>query len=178
MLAAFALIAVIAVIISLKSDKEGAAENFQLHNDFESSDEGTIMFWTNLHILRESVGNADYIILFSSERIKGLKIIYDVMDFRLKGGIPLIGSYKEINFDGNRHHIAYTFRKNGKQALYFDGNIVAEGNFVYKGGNEMTGFAVYSNKLGVDASYEAKDADVYDKALSNDEIRGMFASGR
>jgi hypothetical protein len=142
--------------------------------DFESSDQGTIMFWTDAKIKKEKT-DVDYLMFFASKSVRGLKIVYDFRDFRLKAGMPLISSEKEIRFDGDEHLVAYTFENKGRQILYFDGAPVAKGPFVMQEKVPLTGFTVYDNKELLDASYEADDVIVYGKALSEEEIKEFLS---
>ena len=163
------VVALLAVLVSFEDENEKA----MILDDFDNNNEGTIMFWTDMNLPKEIL-RRDYLLLFASDRINGLKIIYDFSDWRLKAGIPLINSEKEVYFDGSRHHIAYTFKKKSEQVLYFDGNIVASGLYDDEMDSPLTGLAVYEYKEAMDASYEAEDVGVYDKALSEEEIKEMI----
>ena len=109
--------------------------------------------------------------LFRSRLVEGLSIDYIYGEKRIVSGMPQLSSPEVSLFDGNDHHIAYSFKRGEKQQLYFDGKLVAESAFE-PGAKTLTGFLVsvpeneISENMG--AGYE-----FYDRAMGPEEIKAL-----
>jgi hypothetical protein len=133
---------------TVKEDKqEKTVIYFPTTADFPNTEEGTVVFNFGFPASSFKVGNktADILMLLNSERVIGLKIGYAVNENKFYAGMPLISSPEIKILDGNNHNFAYTFnRKMKKQAIFFDGKLLAEGEFTGARGTDMfTGYSVY-----------------------------------
>jgi hypothetical protein len=109
--------------------------------------------------------------LFRSKIVEGLSIEYIYGEKRIVSGMPRLSSSAVSLFDGNLHHIAYSFKRGEKQQLYFDGNLVAESVFEPTE-KTPTGFVVKvpENEVSKDM---AAGFEFYDRAMSQDEIKAL-----
>lgn len=102
--------------------------------------------------------------LFRSRMVEGLSIDYVYGEKKLVSGLPRLES-PEINlFDGNLHHITYSFKKGEGQALYFDGQKLAEGSFDPATRLSITGFMVKQPENEIDKELGV-EVSVYDRAM-------------
>ncbi len=99
--------------------------------DVENADVGTLTL--TLSMPQDKFKDADKVVFFESKLIEGLKIIYNVKDGYLEGGVPWMQSSKVTLFDARRHIIVYSYDKNSNgQAFSVDGNPVAIGSYAGK----------------------------------------------
>jgi hypothetical protein len=106
------------------------------------------------------VGNrtADVLLFLDSEAIPGLKVGYDTKERKIKGGLPLLSS-EELNvIDGNSHKLEYSFhREMGKQNIFLDGKMIAEGEFTgIRDQNMISGFSVYQKWTKIESPIAIK----------------------
>jgi hypothetical protein len=94
--------------------------------DVVDVNQGTIVVWTNENMQGRNEGLGQF---FSSRKIPGLSIRYRFQDKRIVAGLPAMESSKQAVFDGQKHMIAYQYRKDGSQELFFDGELVASGSY-------------------------------------------------
>jgi len=66
---------------------------------------------------------------FKSRKIEGLAINYRYSDNRLIAGLPQLTAGKPVYFEGKTHFIAYMYKLNSSQQLYFDQQLLAEGSY-------------------------------------------------
>ena len=104
-------------------------------NDFPNAEEGTFAGTTQKEYYKEDLGET--IILFSSAKIPTLNIIYHPNENKLTAGSPHMEANNIVLFDGQHHEIAYTFKRNWQQTLYYDGQPVASSN--YQTPSQLTG---------------------------------------
>jgi len=109
----------------------------QKSNDFPSTKEGTFVGTIN----GQAKIDKDEILLFHSAKVPGLNLKYYPKESRLEGGTPSMSAKEIILFDGNFHQVAYTFKRFSKQKLFFDGEMVAESDFVWYSGY-LTGLVI------------------------------------
>ncbi len=111
------------------------------------------------------------ILLFRSKVVNGLVIYYLYNEQVIEGGVPRLTTPKVNLLDGMLHKIAYTFKKDEKQALYFDGQKVAEGKYL-PSSMKITGFAVkgIENEVKTDLNI---NYNVYDRVLTEEEIKEL-----
>jgi hypothetical protein len=96
-------------------------------NDFPSTKEGTFVGIIDGNKNPSRYG--EKIILFTSAKIPGLSLEYYPSKSKLVGGTPEMIAENIVIFDGQKHQIAYSFKRFSKQNLFFDGILVAESNF-------------------------------------------------
>ena len=70
-------------------------------------------------------------------------------------GRPLMMANDISLFDGQKHEIKYSFKKNGPQGLFYDGKLVAQGEF--KEPSSLTGATT-----GVARNYLSEDFEQVD----------------
>jgi hypothetical protein len=138
--------------------------------DFVDENLGTMVFWTNVDLRERSEGVVQF---FASKKLKGFALRYRLSDKRAMAGLPVLVSGKENSLDGNNHMIAYSFKRDMGQTLYFDGEPVAQGTF--------TG-TLESEPVGMVVSYppeqiKAEGVQVFAKSLGADEIKALYAEG-
>lgn len=107
--------------------------------DFGSSKEGTFVGNIKENYFKEPID--DVVTLFSSASMPGLSIIYEPESKKLIAGSPQMIAENIALFDGKKHQIAYTFKKEGGQQLYYDGLQVAQSKFEWKS-DHLTGMVV------------------------------------
>ncbi len=147
--------------------------------DLPNEEEGSIIWWTKpeMSIFKEFKGMKKFLVMYVSKRLNGLVIAYDFDDENLVGGTPLMHTPKINFFDGKPHQIAYTFKKGGLQAIYFDGTKLAETAYRELVLDSVSGFAVHSvdaDALPSAAKEGIGDEAIYDKALSEDELKALM----
>lgn len=127
-----------------KEEELDLAVKLNLEGDFPNPEEGTAVFNIRLfmdNIILKSKRVPKYVIFAESETIPRLIFRYNLHNSVFEGGLPLIRSEEVVFLDGNIHEVAYTFKRGGKQKIFFDGKEVASGDFdASKIG--ITGFAV------------------------------------
>jgi len=157
-------VAILGIIGSGNIKKQGKEEKIIIYfpkiADFPNTEQGTVVFEFNFPSVSFSVGNksADVLMFLQSEKIPGLYMGYNIKENRIKGGLPIIASEQITLIDGKPHKLSYVFNsQEGKQWIYLDGNVVAEGNFTGKQiGDAITGFAVretFSDYKRVESPY-------------------------
>ncbi len=109
------------------------------------------------------------ILLFRSRKVNGLVIYYLYNEKIVEGGIPKLTTSKVELLDGNMHQIAYTFKKNDKQALYVDGKKESEGKYMPE--IPITGFAVKEIENEISTDKGNINFNVYDRVLTEKEIK-------
>lgn len=108
--------------------------------DFPSTEEGTFSAWVQERYFKEPMDLL--IVFFSSEKIPGLSFVYYPEEQKLVAGMPPLVVEQVRFFDGQAHHLAYSFQKGGEQRLYYDGQLVAASSFVPKEKSFLTGMVV------------------------------------
>ena len=88
-------------------------------------------------------------------------------------------------FDGDWHHVVYTYDK-GSSKLYVDGNLIStqtvthppNNNFFYTSSTDWTIGGIHSNNCGYNAHYDGyiDDVRVYTRALNSAEIVALGAT--
>ncbi|MFH1510840.1 MAG: hypothetical protein ABIF10_04050 [Candidatus Woesearchaeota archaeon] len=131
--------------------------------DFIENYIGTVVFHTNEDFSNKNEGVVEF---FSSRKVPGLSIRYRLSDKRLMAGLPMLVSSVETPLDGGKHMVGYTFKKDGAQALVFDNQIVASGQFTGKKDKEPLGMVVGYPPEKVDV-----EIMVFDKVLSLDDLK-------
>ena len=87
-------------------------------NDFQNEDEGT--FSMNINIGYDTLEHhfgfiPDNLIIFNSKKIQGLRLLYNLEDKIMTGGLPSLKSSAFELFDKQNHNIIYTFKKYRQQ---------------------------------------------------------------
>ena len=108
-----------------KAEKAPAA-TMQM-NDFPTAEEGTFIGVLPEKYFKEEMDNV--IILFASAKIPGLTLMYYPEQKRLVGGTPQLAAENIYLFDGQKHELKYSFKKNGPQSLFYDNKLIASGDF-------------------------------------------------
>ena len=90
--------------------------------DFPSVEQGTFRGQLQKNYFKEPID--DIVVLFSSAKLPGMSLIYYPQEKRLAGGTPVMVAENVVLFDGVAHDIAYSFKKDGKQFLVYDGQLV------------------------------------------------------
>ena len=118
----------------------------QVNQDFNSKMEGTLSGWTDEKYYKEPIDET--IVLFSSEKIPGLSVVYYPTENRLVAGSPPIIVNNIHLFNGYKHHIGYAFKDN-KQGLFYDGKLIAAADFLPRLQNGFTGMVTgsYSSEV-------------------------------
>ena len=128
--------------------------------DFPSADQGGITFEFSFPSAGFKIGgeDADILLFLDSQAVPGLKLGYVIEEKKLYAGLPLMASGPVEIVDGKGHQVNYLFSKaEGKQALFVDGQMVAEGAFTgERSGPIPSGFAVYSGWTEVESPYPLK----------------------
>jgi hypothetical protein len=124
-------------------------EKVQDSNDFPSSEQGTFMAQTKNTYFKEPID--PIVVLLTSAKVSGLTLVYSPGERKLIGGTPQIVAENIDLFDGIAHEVGYAFNRNGKQTLLYDGNVVAESDFVSYG-NFLTGNVAGASKFTVSES--------------------------
>ena len=105
--------------------------------DFPSTEEGTFSAWVREQYYKEQLD--PMVVFFVSEKISGLSLVYYPEEQKLVAGTPPLIADGVRFFDGQAHHLAYSFQKDGEQRLYYDGKLVGVSSFVPKEKNSLTG---------------------------------------
>ena len=105
--------------------------------DFPSTEEGTFSAWVREQYYKEQLD--PMVVFFVSEKISGLSLVYYPEEQKLVAGTPPLVADGIRFFDGQAHHLAYSFKKDGEQRLYYDGKLVGVSSFVPKEKNSLTG---------------------------------------
>ena len=108
--------------------------------DFPSTAEGTFYGQVQPLYFKESMDHI--VVLFASQRITGLALIYYPYQKRLVGGTPQMVAENINLFDGVAHDIIYSFKERGKQMMLYDNQIVAASDFTLNTPNSLTGMVV------------------------------------
>ena len=118
----------------------------KVNKDFSSKMEGTLSGWTDEKYYKEPIDET--IVLFSSEKIPGLSVVYYPTENRLVAGSPPIIVNNIHLFNGYKHHIGYAF-KDDKQGLFYDGKLIAAADFLPRLQNGFTGMVTgsYSSEV-------------------------------
>ncbi|MEK6905216.1 MAG: hypothetical protein AABX24_02335 [Nanoarchaeota archaeon] len=135
--------------LRLKLDK-GLDKEVPDSKDFIYEEEGTIEGWTTDKYFKEDMEKA--VVLFASAKILGLTIVYYPEDDQVIAGTPQMVAKKITLFDGKAHHLAYSFKKGGRQRITYDGQIIAESEFK-SFESYMTGMAVWGSEHTVSESF-------------------------
>ncbi len=109
-------------------DEEGKPPELQQPmNDFPSKDAGTFLAQVRNTYIKEPID--EIVVLIHSANVPGVSLVYNSKENKLIGGTPQITAENVVLFDGNPHRVGYTFERNGKQAIIYDNQIVAESDF-------------------------------------------------
>jgi hypothetical protein len=106
--------------------------------DFPTAEQGSFIGQTNNRYFKEPID--EIVVLFSSVKVPGLSLVYHPQENKLLGGTPQMVVDNVVLFDDLPHRVGYSFERNGKQRLLYDGQIVAESDFVFYA-NYLTGNA-------------------------------------
>ena len=120
--------------------------------DFPSSEEGTLSGTLKEHYFKEKIDPV--VVLFASARIPGLSILYYPEKNMLVGGSPALMVAGVSLFDGQRHSLLYSFKREGMQALVYDQKVVASGKFELPEGNMVTGLVTGAAENVVSEGFE------------------------
>jgi len=145
-------------------------EIIDMKPDLVDSNLGTIVLWTKIDLRNKNEGIVEF---FASRKVKGLWIRYRLTDKRLMGGLPVLVSASKNNFDGKRHMVAYTFKKGSGQALVFDGQIIAKGE--YTGVEEKLPIGMVTAYLPKKVTIES--VKTYSRILKIEEIKELYKIG-
>jgi hypothetical protein len=114
-------------------DGEQAEERAITDKDFPSTEEGKLVGY-----VKQQASSNEKVILFKSVKIPGLSLIYNPPREQLIGGSPKMVAGNIRLLDGNLHQITYSFKKNNKQQIIYDGRLVAQSDFKIYGRNYFT----------------------------------------
>ncbi len=126
--------------------------------DFENDKEGTFMmnFQVNFDSLQQHFGMVpDYIIIFNSKLIKGLKFVYSLNEKSIEGGLPPIKTEPFELFDNQPHKLVYTFKQGIGQKFIVDGRDIGFGSFDISYSNIITANVALTPSLPVYGSLPA-----------------------
>lgn len=95
----------------------------------------------------------EVIVLFASVTVPGLALIYYPQENRLIAGTPqMIAEGIEL-FQGKKHELTYSFNKNGKQAIFYDGELKVESDFkLYN--NDLTGMITGTSEVLISDGFD------------------------
>ncbi|MFC1691065.1 hypothetical protein ACFL0W_02680 [Nanoarchaeota archaeon] len=120
--------------------------------DFPSdADGGTLAGWAGEAYFKEVIDNP--VILFASANIPGLTMIYYPYEERLVAGTPQMVVEGIKLFKGEKHKLAYSFDKNGKQRIFLDDKLMAESDFKVQE-NELVGMITGAPELIISDAWE------------------------
>jgi hypothetical protein len=137
------------------------AETIDMRPDIISKDVGTIVVWSSENLSARKAGLVEF---FSSRKIKGLNIRYNIEQKKLIAGLPELIA-ENIAFEGAKHYIAYTWNKDGMQQLYFDRELKAEGPYSGKADGSLTGMVI-----GGPAEKAQAEVQVFAEQLQTQQI--------
>lgn len=136
---------------------ESVVVTFPAIADFLHDDQGVVTFDFSFPSAAFFIGEkqADALLFLDSETVPGLKIGYNIAEKKVYAGLPLMASSPVEIVDGKGHQILYLFSKEeGRQAIFVDGQMVAEGGYTgKKEGSMPSGFAVYAEPQKVESAY-------------------------
>lgn len=122
--------------------------------DFPNKEMGTFSGFAGEKFFKEPIDKV--VILFASAKIPGLAIIYYPEEKKIMAGLPQMVIENVELFNGAKHQIAYTFKNDGKQRFYYDGNLKLETDFKILETNKATGMSVLKkNKVILSEGLEA-----------------------
>jgi len=136
-----------------------------------STEEGTLVVVTNppVKLFDQFSDTRDYIIFFSATNLPGVRVAYDIKKKMFQVGTPLMSS-QEINiFDEKPHQLAYSFKKEGKQALFIDGVKVNESDFEPMTIMSATGFAVAVSAMS-EIDMKGIEVAMYDHSMQQSDL--------
>jgi hypothetical protein len=143
-----------------------------VYPDLMNTNEGTVVI--NFRAKEEDVNVGDAvptkIQLFRSKNINGLGVYYMYEQKLLIAGLPVITSPPSTLLDGNMHQVAYTYKKDDRQMIYLDGNVIAESRYNPGSPDAISGFLVKQIQNEVDSDKGDSEYHVYSRVLSADEI--------
>ena len=115
--------------------------------DFPSIEEGTLAGTLKEVYFKEQIDSV--VVLFASAKIPGLSLLYYPEKKMLVGGSPALVASEVSLFDGQKHSVMYSFKRDGQQVILYDGQLVASGEFKLPEGNALTGLVtgVPENKV-------------------------------
>jgi len=142
--------------------------------DIQNENQGTLIIQLRVPLQTiNPTGSLDKIVLFSSNYLESFMIVYNLGDKTIEAGVPVMHSTPVDLFDGGVHQLSYTFDRSKGQVLYFDGKVIAAGNYngrkVDK--NKITGFVIKTkvyDEITVDSKME-----IYDYLLNIEEINSI-----
>jgi len=148
------------------------------YTDLPNKEQGTVVVALRAADSEIDVGETtpSRVQLFRSKLVEGLAIDYLYEEKYIVSGIPKLKSAEVSLFDGNLHQVAYTFKRGEKQQLYFDGQLMAEGEYNPATKLTITGFLVKLPENEVKESVAGTSVVIYDRAMSEEEIRAMQES--
>lgn len=136
-IALFAVISSIMIVVD-RNEPAPLAPEGNILGDFENDQQGIFGGQLNNKYFKEPIDSI--VILFSSETVPGLTLVYYPYEKKLVGGLPKMEVEDVVLFDDRPHWVGYQFKKDGKQYLYYDHEVVASSNFQIFG-NTLTAFA-------------------------------------
>ncbi len=132
--------------------------------DFGNNEEGTITFRGNFNpeLLGLNIESLpSHIIIFTSERLEGIRIIYNFQDKTLSAGSPIMKTQELNLLDNKIHEVAYSFKDGIGQKLFVDGKEVASGEYNKPKRVVITAFAAsdYANyqETNMDSTIESSE---------------------
>ncbi len=114
--------------------------------------------------------------LFNSKKIQGLAIYYLNTLRLIEGGMPTMTTPQLDLLDGVFHEIAYTFKKGDEQRIYFDGKRISKSKYFPTTIAPFSGFAVKEEKNILYAGKWDIMLEVYDRMLTEEEIKDSLGS--
>ena len=119
--------------------------------DFSSAEAGTLSGTLQEHYFKEQIDPV--VVLFASARIPGLSILYYPEKKIMVGGSPALVATDISLFDGHKHVLMYSFKREGEQALVYDGAMVAWGKFKVAD-NSITGLVTGTAENSISEGFE------------------------
>ncbi len=136
--------------------------------DFTNAVEGTFSMNINIgyDVLQQYFGMVpDYLIIFNSKAIEGLRIVYDLKGRFIEGGLPPIKTATFDLFDKQNHRLIYTFKEGLGQKFVFDGRDIGVGPFNPLLANKITGNVVLNIPLTARLPAEISIEDAADDEM-------------
>ncbi|HLD00906.1 MAG TPA: hypothetical protein VJC39_04120 [Candidatus Nanoarchaeia archaeon] len=125
--------------------------------DFPTSNSGTFTGMVKENYFRDPID--DVILLFVSEKVPGLTIIYYPQQHLIVTGTPQLSIEGVSLFDGTKHEITYSFQKDGLQRFYYDRELLAQSKFELYQPSSLTGMVIGSSYSYVSPAVEAEIFD-------------------
>lgn len=143
------------------------------YSDLTQTNEGTIAITFRARDEDVNIGENQptKVQLFRSRVLQGLGVYYLYAEKMIEAGMPKIKTTPVNVLDGEMHKIIYTFKKGSKQAIYFDGNKLAEGDYKPETTIIITGLVVKQEEIKISTDKGDIEFDVYNEVLTEEEIK-------